>query len=135
MGATLGATPPQRGLPPAMTPCLQTVRPPVVTEAGLAPPEHGVASGDRFRLDRMARVWPGPVLLIRSRKTSACLMRRSEVIAGHVGAVVWRVRSRPDILGAEDGQSDGQWPAPSSEQIVCRDIASALRSARTGDVP
>jgi hypothetical protein len=42
------------------TPCLQTVRLGVVVKPDLEPSRHGVASGDRRRPDRIARVWPTP---------------------------------------------------------------------------
>jgi hypothetical protein len=41
-----------------LTPCLQTVRRPVVGTAELAPGGSGAASADRFRPHCVARVWP-----------------------------------------------------------------------------
>ena len=61
-----------------------------------------------------------PNLLIRSRATDVCLMRCCEVIAGHGGAVVWRVRPRLAISGAVDGQLDGQNSRWCS--AVCADV-------------
>ena len=47
------------------TPCLQTVRRPVVIAAELAPSGCGAAPVDRSRPKRVAHVWPETVLVIR----------------------------------------------------------------------
>jgi hypothetical protein len=72
-------------------PCLQTVRLGVVVEPDLEPSRHGVASGDRRRPDRMARVWPTPEATGRATMDS---MGR---------ATVWDVMVETLGFGAPDG--------------------------------
>jgi hypothetical protein len=74
-----------------------------------------------------------PNLLIRSRATDVCLMRCCEVIAGHAGAAVWRVRLRLAIFGGVDGQADGQHDLGLS--LLLAALRTALRDREVGCRP